>query len=800
MKKYLCILLTILGYNLHAQEMLGIRPSNYAGLQSLGINPTGIIDSRIQVDINILSAGFTIENDYLFIPKKNLRLVGIGNIVDRVDAKDYLDDFVRGDVDKKNLNGGFSVMGPSVMFTLNKIHSLAFTTGLRGSVSVQDLLPEVAHYSYSELEDPALYSNDPKQFRARDFTFNAMVWQEYGLTYGTVFHNKDKHYLKGAVSLKYLSGVSGGYVRNADIYFNVADDSTMIFGPSKFEYGRVNYNTFDGKGGTDKSYNNGSGFGWDLGLTYEFRNDPATYQYEMDGETKQDPEASKYKLRIGASLIDMGRIKYDHNSRVFNINSSDDLHVYPEYNTDKFDNQLDFDSSLSAIFYGTGGIDNTGAYVNPLFFNDSVRATSFKGTETSFKMDLPSAWSIQADWNIYKRFYLNGTVIYGFKHKNNPGTERANVIAISPRYESKWLDLSIPVSFVDFHDKATRVGFAARIGSLFFGTDKLGTLLGFNNLYGMDVYAGVKFSILRLRERDRDNDKVSDRKDKCIDQPGLWKFTGCPDRDGDNIQDSEDACPDLAGIVKFKGCPDRDGDDIQDSRDSCPDVAGLPQFAGCPDTDGDGIQDSQDSCITDPGTPEFFGCPDRDGDKIIDKLDDCPDKRGESVYNGCPDSDGDEIPDPKDKCPFEIGPLSNEGCPVKVEKAIIRDIQPIKVEMDKEEEEVIQMVVKNLQFETGKAIIKPVSFESLNKLAELFKRKPGLKLTIEGHTDNVGGAKMNLDLSTKRANAARDYLISQGIESSRITAQGYGLTKPIAPNTTAEGRQQNRRVEFTLVK
>lgn len=783
-----------------AQEMLGIRPSNYSGLQGLGINPSNIVDSRIKIDINILSAGFSVENDYLFIPKKKLRLIGVTNIVDRVDAKEYLDDFLKGEADKKNINAMFSAMGPSVLFRVNKIHSFAVTWQLRGAVSVNDVLPEAARYSYSELEDSSLFTRDPRQFRARDFKFDAMAWQEYGFSYGTVFHNENGHLFKGAVTLKYLAGITAAYVRDADIYFNVADDSTMIFGPSKFEYGRVSWNTFDGKGNADERLVNGSGFGWDIGFTYEWRNNPSSYTYEMDGEQEQDPEVNKYKLRIGASLIDMGRIKYKHNARVFNINSTSDLNVYPDYDTDKFDNQLDFDSSMSAIFYGFGTVDSAGAFVNPLFFDENAREASFKNTKTDFLMELPAAWSVQVDWNIYKRFYLNANVIRGFKHNNKPGVERANIISFAPRYESKWLDISMPVSFVDFHDDATRLGFAVRIGSLYFGTDKLGTLLGVSDLYGMDVYAGIKFSILNLRERDKDNDHVSDKKDQCVDIPGIWKFKGCPDRDGDDVQDKDDACPDIAGLPKFNGCPDRDHDDIVDSKDDCPDDPGLPQFNGCPDTDGDGIMDKQDSCVTDPGPPEYNGCPDRDGDKIIDKIDECPDKRGEAIYNGCPDSDGDEIPDPKDKCPFEIGPLSNEGCPVKVEKAVIREAEPIKIEIPEEDAVVIEMVMKNLQFETGKAVIKPVSFESLDALADLFKRKTEYRLTIDGHTDNVGSAKMNLDLSTKRAKAAKDYLVKKGVPAERITATGYGLTKPIAPNTTAEGRQQNRRVEFTIVK
>lgn len=803
MKKLLLSLsFVILSAFSFAQDMLGIRSSNYAGLNGIGLNPSSAIDNRLKLDINIASAGVTLENDFLFIQKKDLNFLGFGNIVDRIDAKEYLEKFVKGEATAKNLTFGSTIMGPSLMITFNKKHTLAVSYQLRSGISVNNVLPEVAHYGFTELGDSNLYTPNPNQFRARDFTFNTLMWQEYNLTYGTVFHNKNRHMLKGAATVKYLGGIIGSYVRDPDVNFNVANDSTLIFGPSSFEYGRVSYNTFDAKAEDKQRIINGGGFGWDLGFAYEWRKDPAKYTYEMDGKMMEDPEQNKYWLRLGASLIDMGRINFKHNSKVFNINSSDPLSVYPDFKHDDFDSQLDFDSTVSAIFYAgdSSFMDGTGAFVNTDFFDSPPRNKSFSGAKESFKMETPAAWSIQADWNMIGRFYLNATVIQGFKHKKNPGIDRPDILSLTPRYESEWVDISLPFSVINYEKSQARLGFAIRLGSVFFGSDKIGTLLGFNDLYGMDAYAGLKVSLLQARPRDRDRDHVSDKKDKCIDVPGVWKFEGCPDRDADGIQDKDDLCPDVAGLEKFRGCPDRDKDDIEDSKDDCPDDPGLPEFNGCPDRDRDGIIDKRDSCPDLPGIPEFNGCPDRDGDKIIDPNDECPDKAGLAEFNGCPDSDGDGIPDPKDSCVFEVGPISNKGCPIRVQKAEVKAPEPVKVELTKEEEEVINTVFKNLQFETGKAVIKPVSFPSLNQLADLMKRKEDFKLLIEGHTDNVGGAKMNLTLSQKRAKSAKDYLVKQGVSATRITSKGYGLTKPVAPNTTAEGRQQNRRVEFTIVR
>lgn len=109
-------------------------------------------------------------------------------------------------------------------------------------------------------------------------------------------------------------------------------------------------------------------------------------------------------------------------------------------------------------------------------------------------------------------------------------------------------------------------------------------------------------------------------------------------------------------------------------------------------------------------------------------------------------------------------------------------------------------VYDNLVFLTGTATIKPESFPSLDELSSVLKQSPIWKLTVIGHTDNTGSPNSNLLLSQKRADAVRNYLIQSGIEPSRIITQGKGQTEPIADNTTPEGREKNRRVEFSIIK
>jgi outer membrane protein OmpA-like peptidoglycan-associated protein len=230
---------------------------------------------------------------------------------------------------------------------------------------------------------------------------------------------------------------------------------------------------------------------------------------------------------------------------------------------------------------------------------------------------------------------------------------------------------------------------------------------------------------------------------------------------------------------------DTDGDGIFDSRDKCPTVPGVARYEGCPipDTDKDGIFDDKDKCPDMPGYPELDGCPypDRDKDGVTDNKDRCPDEPGSTKNDGCPivDRDGDGVPDATDRCPDTPGPASNYGCPEDVKTKLT-------------------YIAKNIYFHVDKATLQDISFEPLNQLADILTRYPNAKLTIEGHTDNTGSNAHNLTLSNNRAKAVVDYLVSKGIDASRLTAVGFGEEKPVTTNKTAEGRTLNRRVELKL--
>ncbi len=261
-----------------------------------------------------------------------------------------------------------------------------------------------------------------------------------------------------------------------------------------------------------------------------------------------------------------------------------------------------------------------------------------------------------------------------------------------------------------------------------------------------------------------------------IDEEPLVYDTMLVDTDGDEVLDHVDECPEVKGAIDNNGCPnpDTDGDGVVDKFDLCPDVVGLKERGGCPvpDTDGDGIPDELDKCPNDKGLPENDGCPLVKAAPLV-----------------AADRDNDGVVDTLDKCIDEFGLLANQGCPEEKKIAILT----------KQEAAVISTVFQNLVFKTGKAIIASVSFSSLDNLATLLNGNDKFTILIEGHTDNVGKKKANKKLSEDRANSVAEYLKAKGVARERIKTVGYGDTKPLYKNNTADNKAKNRRVEFTVL-
>ena len=181
---------------------------------------------------------------------------------------------------------------------------------------------------------------------------------------------------------------------------------------------------------------------------------------------------------------------------------------------------------------------------------------------------------------------------------------------------------------------------------------------------------------------------------------------------------------------------------------------------------------------------------DSDQDGVPDDVDQCPDTQpGVVVDNtGCPiDSDGDGFIDSEDSCPNQAG-VAPDGCPATAEPT--PEPEPVPVS-----------IVENIHFEFDRARLTEIGKTTLDgRILPILRERPDVRVTIVGHTDSIGSESYNQRLSERRAASVRDYLVSHGIDASRLSVEGRGEAEPISENSTRAGRAANRRVEFQIIQ
>lgn len=647
--------------------------------------------------------------------------------------------------------------------------------------------------------------NAPTMGQTQNFGFglNATHYREYGLGYSRKIN--DKLTIGGKV--KYLYGMENISTENANISlttdpndFSITAKTNVNIRTSGLDTGSLNGISKNVPGYLTKRPNNGMGI--DLGGTYKLTD----------------------KILLSASMVDLGFIKWrnvDNSNTIIQSNSSNPNFVY---------RGVDLNS-----FIGNSSGNSLQKISDTL--QKSLKVDSTHSTYTT---------------RLSTQIYLGGN--YKLNEKTNAGLlfygqfydkiiHPALALSFNQRL-GRWLNYSVSYSMYNRSYNNVGLGMGLNLGpvQLYMVSDNVLGAVFPQNAKNLQLHFGINLTF--GRKLDKDKDGISDKKDKCPDVPGIKEFNGCPDKDHDHIEDKDDMCPNDSGSIELKGCPDRDRDKVIDLSDSCPDIPGSIKFNGCPDKDGDGIIDKYDMCPNDSGSVELKGCPDKDGDKVIDKNDACPDKPGPASNKGCPEKtlnlinpkgdvlnsspvrkDGsfsfDYLPPDKDAVfklvnttdtalanvkivvagTAKIAYKDNTGAyRFKIEEPKPANAPQVAVKLEAKEAEILKKAFNNLEFNSGKDVIKNESFTSLDELAGLLAKKPTWNLKVSGHTDNVGNPKANLVLSQKRAEAVKKYLVSKGISENRFKVEWFGGTKPIATNKTEAGRQQNRRVEMMITE
>jgi outer membrane protein OmpA-like peptidoglycan-associated protein len=329
---------------------------------------------------------------------------------------------------------------------------------------------------------------------------------------------------------------------------------------------------------------------------------------------------------------------------------------------------------------------------------------------------------------------------------------------------------------------------------------------------------------------DSDGDGLTNREEREL---GTDKRN--PDTDGDGLKDGAevrthrtnplvadtdgDGLGDGSEVNEYRTDPlkvDTDGDTLGDGDE-------VRQYKTDPlkaDTDGDGLADNVElqSAKTNPLVADTDGDGLNDGDELAayhtnplktdtdaDGLGDGEEVKKYTTNPQLPDTDGDNLKDGEEVNTYRSDPrkVDTDAGSVADGVEVRRGTNPLNPDDDVEKLQVEvgkKITLEGIVFETGSAAILPESENILLRAYQTLKSNQEIQVEIQGHTDNVGKRAMNMKLSTDRANSVRQWLIARGIDGARIRAKGFGPDKPVAPNTTDEGKQKNRRIEFYRLK
>ncbi len=451
---------------LSGQEMLGVTLGNYSGTPGLLVNPAMITNNKSFLDIHLVSADVFFMNNFAYIPASDLNISDLFKSnytfpVYREDSKNFI---YYTDEKIKNATINVRILGPSAMIQIGK-QGFGLQTGVRFFTSGSRLPWEVPVFGYEGLIYDTLYNI---RFKDYNFDFNSTAWMEVGLSYNyDIYEFLDKKLTLG-VTVKKLWGYSGASVKTNNVDYIVLNDSTISIRNLDAEVGfslPMSYDEtgFNQVGRTFK----GSGIGLDLGLVYTKKKQVSSRVWR--GGKLCSQVYDDYIYRLGISVLDIGRINYKDNAQTHTVHDASVF--WDEVDTLGYTTVNQLMTELSTVLYGDPDASYSG---------------------NTFKIGLPTALSIQADYHVTELLYVSGFWIHPIRFNMN-ALRRPAQLAVVPRFETRFIELSVPLSLYEY--RYPRVGLAARFYFFTIGTERLGTYLGMADLNGLDIYFSIKFSL-----------------------------------------------------------------------------------------------------------------------------------------------------------------------------------------------------------------------------------------------------------------------------------------------------------------
>jgi len=473
----------IFPFFLFSQEQTGMRLERYAGIYSAAINPAYTAFSPNTWDLSLFSADVFADNNYAFLQKTSIQHA-LQNTEEIVSVPDLLGEippprtaiFLNYFDKRRKLHALLQarVAGPSFSVRFREKNVFGLTTALRTQVSSYGL-PEILRYNnISDLPRNQVIDIPPAGLAG-------MAWGEIGAHYSRRNTDRDLYTAFG-ISPKLLLGLEGFFSRaRSNFDYSQRLNDTVAFAGARWDYGLTTSNLNDD--GNIRAKVNGTGFGLDLGFTWV---KPAE-NVDMEED---------YAWRFGASLLDLGFVRFRRNAERHRIVFDTTIAISP------------------ADFPPRSDPHDLLGDVSKAFLSDPQASLQAR----SFLIGLPAALSLQFDARLAPHVYASGVWVQGLALLR-PTLRRSSTLALVPRLEHRWWSASLPLVLSDW--QSFRMGFAARLGVLYLGTDNLSSFFQKAKLTGSDFYIGLKINAFALhfgewkKKPARGDGKKSKRKIKC---------------------------------------------------------------------------------------------------------------------------------------------------------------------------------------------------------------------------------------------------------------------------------------------
>lgn len=486
MRLFVCLFfLTLQAFS---QQWLGISSSNYAGTYGIYSNPANIADSRYKFFLNIAGANTEIINNYAsWAAPYSFIGLSTNTVSDKYRAANglpaYKNTYTQEATGKKNSVAFIAAdaRGPSMYYTFEK---LKFAIGLNSRVrfltNLGNASADVAHVMVNGTLIPDLFGQLQKD---NHFTFNLNAYSELGLSLGAVIREQDQDFFKVGMTIKRLNGLMNVHYLVDNVDFTVNRNAQrpnrqdLVFNNAQAIFGLTNSEALAQAQLTPEwIFGNlaaGTGYGFDIGAVYEYRPNFDKYDVKLKGKWLTDGTKNKYLYKIGVSLIDIGKINYNNPNYVKETQISATNVLIPPGTFNKVDSPDRLYNRMNNAFNLTDA-----------------------DYQNSFVSNLPTAFTINFDYKLSEKIYINTVWLQSLRNPKNITAVQPSLLAVTPRFESKNLEVSLPVALINGYRNFT-VGLMGRLGPLFIGTDNISGMLNIGNPKGLSGYFGLFLPIYR---------------------------------------------------------------------------------------------------------------------------------------------------------------------------------------------------------------------------------------------------------------------------------------------------------------